>query len=264
MTLFWLLTCVAVTRAAYGCGVPAITPVISGYAPRIVNGQNAVSGSWPWQVSLQDHSGIHYCGGSLLNPYWIITAAHCNVLTSHVAVLGMYNRASKSEARQVKGISKVIRHPLYNRVTNVNDVLLVKLSSPAIYTARVSPVCLAASSDGLSAGIKCVTSGWGHTNGITKARPSKLQQVSLPLMSYLQCQNIWGVKFLNSMMCAGAAGSSTCMGDSGGPLVCQKNGIWTLIGVVSWGQSTCSTSYPGVYTFVPQFHPWVNQMIASN
>ncbi|MEE6516669.1 hypothetical protein FKM82_026329 [Ascaphus truei] len=167
MTLFWLLTCVAITRAAYGCGAPAITPVISGHA-RIVNGQNAVSGSWPWQVSLQDHTGFHFCGGSLINPYWIITAAHCPVLTSHVAVLGMYDRASTSEARQVKGISKVIKHPLYNRETNLNDVLLVKLSSPAVYTARVSPVCLAASRDGFSVGFKCVTTGWGYTNPTSK------------------------------------------------------------------------------------------------
>ncbi|XP_075438994.1 chymotrypsinogen B-like [Ascaphus truei] len=94
MTLFWLLTCVAITRAAYGCGVPAIKPVTSGFDcgvpaikpfiaghARIVNGQNAVSGSWPWQVSLQNQTGFHFCGGSLINPNWIISAAHCKVLS---------------------------------------------------------------------------------------------------------------------------------------------------------------------------------------
>ncbi|XP_075433157.1 chymotrypsinogen 2-like [Ascaphus truei] len=263
MTLFWLLTCVAITRAAYGCGVPDITPVTSEFA-RIVNGQNAVSGSWPWQVSLQDRTGFHYCGGSLLSPYWIITAAHCDVLTSHFAVLGMYDRASTSEARQVKKISKVIRHPLFRAESIANDVLLVKLSIPAIYTARVSPVCLAISRDGFSAGYKCVTSGWGYTNPTTEQLPTKLQQVSLPLISKLECQKIWDKKDLSSSICAGAAGDSSCLGDSGGPLVCLKNGIWNLVGIVSLGSNPCSTSTPVLYTYVPSVQAWVHHMIARN
>ncbi|XP_075433167.1 chymotrypsinogen A-like isoform X4 [Ascaphus truei] len=263
MTLFWLLTCVAITRAAYGCGVPAIKPFISGHA-RIVNGQNAVSGSWPWQVSLQYHLGIHFCGGSLINPNWIITAAHCDVRTFHVAVLGMYDRASKSEARQVKKISKVIKHPLFDNKTGAHDVLLVKLSTPAVYNDRVSPVCLKASSDDFSAGFKCVTSGWGKINATTKQFPRKLQQVSLPLISNRECQKSWGGNISSTMICAGAAGASSCQSDSGGPLVCQKNGIWTLLGIVSWGHLNCSTSFPALYASVPQVQTWVTQIIASN
>ncbi|XP_075433158.1 chymotrypsinogen A-like isoform X1 [Ascaphus truei] len=263
MTLFWLLTCVAITKAAYGCGVPAIKPFISGHA-RIVNGKNAVSGSWPWQVSLQNRTGYLFCGGSLLSRNWVISAAHCNVRTSHFVVLGMYDRASKSEARQVKGISKVIGHPLYKKETLFNDVLLVKLSSPAVYTARVSPVCLGASIDDFPAGYKCVTTGWGEINAITRQSPNKLQQLSLPLFSFFACQKILGVKLLNSMICAGAAGTSTCLGDSGGPLVCRKNGIWTLVGIVSWGRRPCCTSTPGAFTNVPYIQAWIRNVIARN
>lgn len=61
-----------------GCGVPAIKPALNANQ-RIVNGENAVPGSWPWQVSLQDTSGFHFCGGSLISPNWVVTAAHCNV-----------------------------------------------------------------------------------------------------------------------------------------------------------------------------------------
>ncbi|XP_075439904.1 chymotrypsin-like protease CTRL-1 isoform X2 [Ascaphus truei] len=188
----------------------------------------------------------------------------CPYRTSDFVVLGMYNRASKSEARQVKGISKVIEHPLYNNETLLNDVLLVKLSSPAVYTARVSPVCLAASRNGFSAGYKCVTTGWGQTNATTEQRPKKLQQVSLPLISYRKCQKIWGVNILNSMICAGAAGASSCVGDSGGPLVCQKNGTWTLVGIGSWANLLCNTSTPGAYTNVRNIQAWIRNVIARN
>ncbi|XP_053190083.1 chymotrypsin A-like [Scomber japonicus] len=61
-----------------GCGSPAIPPVVTGYS-RIVNGEEAVPHSWPWQVSLQDYTGFHFCGGSLINENWVVTAAHCNV-----------------------------------------------------------------------------------------------------------------------------------------------------------------------------------------
>ncbi|KAG8437801.1 hypothetical protein GDO86_008491 [Hymenochirus boettgeri] len=106
MVLLCLLICVALVGSTYGCGAPSIKPVISGYA-RIVNGENAVSGSWPWQVSLQDRTGFHFCGGSLVSNLWVVTAAHCGVTTSHLVVLGEYDRASSAEPTQTKSIYKV-------------------------------------------------------------------------------------------------------------------------------------------------------------
>ncbi|MEE6499649.1 hypothetical protein FKM82_003527 [Ascaphus truei] len=160
--------------------------------------------------------------------------------------------------------NQVIRHPLFNAKSIANNVLLVKLSSPAEYTARVSPVCLAASSHGFSAGYKCVTTGWGYTNPITEQLPNKLQQVSLPLISNRECRTFWDKKILSTSMCAGAAGASSCVYDSGGPLVCLKNGIWTLLGIVSLGTNSCCTSTPVLYTYVPSIQAWVNNMIARN
>ncbi|MEE6499644.1 hypothetical protein FKM82_003523, partial [Ascaphus truei] len=159
---------------------------------------------------------------------------------------------------------KVIRHPLYNNETGANDVLLAKLSSPAVYTARVSPVCLADSIDGFLGGFKCVTTGWGFNTVTAKELPSRLQQISLVLISSHECQKIWGKNILSSMICAGVAGASSCMYDTGGPLVCRNNGIWTLLGIVSGGSSTCSTSSPALYTSVPTVQTWVNQIIASD
>ncbi|CAM4634444.1 unnamed protein product, partial [Lepidochelys olivacea] len=83
MAFLWLLPCLAFLGAAHGCGLPAIQPVISGYA-RIMNGETAVPGSWPWQVSLQDNTSFHFCGGSLISENWVVTTAHCSVRVTPV------------------------------------------------------------------------------------------------------------------------------------------------------------------------------------
>ncbi|XP_062848874.1 chymotrypsin A-like [Trichomycterus rosablanca] len=262
MALLWIFSCLAFIGATYGCGAPSIPPVISGYA-RIVNGEEAVPHSWPWQVSLQDSTGFHFCGGSLVNEFWVVTAAHCNTKTSHRVILGEHDRSSNAENIQVMKIEKVIRHPNYNSYTINNDVTVIKLASPAQINARVSPVCMAETSDNFSGGMKCVTTGWGLTRYNAINTPARLQQAALPLLTNSDCQRHWGSNITDLMICAGASGASSCMGDSGGPLVCQKSGQWTLVGIVSWGSSTCSTSMPGVYARVTMLRSWIDQTIAS-
>ncbi|XP_075136665.1 chymotrypsinogen A-like [Leptodactylus fuscus] len=263
MAFLWLLSCLALLGGTLGCGVPSIRPVVTGYA-RIVNGENAVSGSWPWQVSLQDNTGFHFCGGSLINSLWVVTAAHCGVTTSHRVILGEYNRSSNAEPIQTKTISRVFRHPNYSSLTTVNDITLLKLTSAATFNQRVAPVCLAASSDVFNGGERCVTTGWGYVNAASQITPSKLQQVALPLLTTADCQRYWGTRIQSTMICAGASGASSCMGDSGGPLVCQRNGAWTLVGVVSWGSSSCSTTTPAVYARVTALRSWLDQTVAAN
>ncbi|XP_038162499.1 chymotrypsin A-like [Cyprinodon tularosa] len=263
MAFLWILSCLAFVGAAYGCGTPAVSPVITGYA-RIVNGEEAVPHSWPWQVSLQDWTGFHFCGGSLINEYWVVTAAHCGVTTSHRVVLGEHDRSSNAESTQTIRPTKVFRHPNYNSYTINNDITLIKLSSPAQINLRVSPVCMAETSDNFPGGMTCVTTGWGLTYYNNNDTPPLLQQAALPLLTNSQCSTYWGSQITDLMICAGASGASSCMGDSGGPLVCQKNGAWTLVGIVSWGSSRCSTSSPGVYARVTKLRAWADQIIASN
>ncbi|XP_014704306.2 chymotrypsinogen 2-like isoform X1 [Equus asinus] len=263
MAFLWLLSCFALVGAAFGCGVPAIQPMLSGLS-RIVNGEDAVPGSWPWQVSLQYSSGFHFCGGSLINENWVVTAAHCSVTTSHRVVLGEFDQGSSQENIQVLKIAKVVKNPSYSSLTIRNDITLVKLASSARLSNTVSPVCLPSANDNFPAGTLSVTTGWGKTQYDASKTPDKLQQAVLPLLSNTDCKKYWGSKIANSMVCAGASGVSSCNGDSGGPLVAQKNGAWTLVGIVSWGSSVCSTSTPAVYTRVTEFVSWIQQTLAAN
>uniref|UniRef100_UPI00398EACA0 chymotrypsin B-like n=1 Tax=Pristiophorus japonicus TaxID=55135 RepID=UPI00398EACA0 len=265
MAFLWILSCLAFLGAAYGrnCGIPAITPVVTGYA-RIVNGEDAVPGSWPWQVSLQQTNGFHFCGGSLISENWVVTAAHCSVSSRHVVVIGEYNKCSADVKTQSIRVAKAITHPKWDSSTINNDITLVKLSSPATFNARVSPVCLARANDNFSAGKLCVTTGWGLTRSNAYGTPCILQQTSLPLLSKTQCQKYWGNMISDVMVCAGASGATSCMGDSGGPLVCQEGGTWYLAGIVSWGSGSCSTKTPGVYGRVTEFRSWIDQTLANN
>ncbi|XP_006860225.1 PREDICTED: chymotrypsinogen 2-like [Chrysochloris asiatica] len=263
MTFLWFLSCCALLGSAFGCGVPAIHPVLSGLS-RIVNGEDAVPGSWPWQVSLQDSTGFHFCGGSLISENWVITAAHCSVRTSHLVVAGEFDQGSNDEAIQVLKIAQVFKNPKFNMFTINHDVTLLKLATPARFSQTVSSVCLPNQGDDFPAGSLCATTGWGKTKYNNPNTPERLQQATLPLLSNAECQKYWGSKITDLMVCAGASGVSSCMGDSGGPLVCQKNGAWTLVGIVSWGSGTCSTASPGVYARVTKLMPWVQEILAAN
>ncbi|XP_030639937.1 chymotrypsin-like protease CTRL-1 [Chanos chanos] len=261
--MFWLLSCFALLATSLGCGVPTIKPQVSGYN-KIVNGENAVSGSWPWQVSLQESSGFHFCGGSLISQYWVVTAAHCRVVAGrHYVVLGEHNRGSNAESVQRMRIARAITHPYYNSQNFNNDITLLRLSSPAQITSRVSPVCLATSTTSIPSGTRCVTTGWGRTG--TTSSPNILQQTALPLLSPAQCRQYWGQnRITEAMICAGASGVSSCQGDSGGPLVCENRGVWTQVGIVSWGTSNCNVRAPAVYARVSYLRRWIDQTVASN
>uniref|UniRef100_A0A4X2M919 chymotrypsin n=1 Tax=Vombatus ursinus TaxID=29139 RepID=A0A4X2M919_VOMUR len=259
VSIFKSLLVIPILTSPPGCGIPAIEPVLSGLA-RIVNGEDAVPGSWPWQVSLQDQTGFHFRGGSIINQDWVFTANHCGLVLcslysrkSDLVIAGEFDQGSDKENIQVLMIGQ---NPKLNLFTISNDIALMKLATPVQFSDTVSPVCLPSSADDFPAGSTCATTGWGLTKYTTTPSPppQKLQQSSLPLLSNDECKKYWGNKIKDSMVCPGAGGVSSCMGDSGGPLLCQKDG----------GSSVCTTSNPGVYARVTELLPWVQEVLAAN
>uniref|UniRef100_A0A3B5KXE3 chymotrypsin n=1 Tax=Xiphophorus couchianus TaxID=32473 RepID=A0A3B5KXE3_9TELE len=256
--MFLLISCFALVASTLGCGVPTIKPQVSGYN-KIVNGENAVSGSWPWQVSLQVCRRENLLKRHLINKM----TSHSDRPSNHRVILGEHDRQYNSEPIQVKTISRAITHSYFNSNTLNYDITLLRLSSPAQFNSRVSPVCLVSSSSSIPSGTKCVTTGWGRT-GQTSS-PRYLQQTSLPLLSPAQCRNYWGTsRITDVMICAGASGVSSCQGDSGGPLVCESSGVWYLVGIVSWGTTDCNVYTPAVYARVSYLRSWIDQTLAYN
>uniref|UniRef100_A0A8C9MQZ8 chymotrypsin n=1 Tax=Serinus canaria TaxID=9135 RepID=A0A8C9MQZ8_SERCA len=242
------------------CGVPAITPVVRGYT-RIVNGEAAVPGSWPWQVSLQvrRNNGFHFCGGSLISENWVVTAAHCGDAP------GPDQQELKIEKVPPGRDLRVFKNPKFNMLTIRDDIALIKLATPAQLSDRVSPVCLPKATDEFPGGMTCVTTGWGLTD--SSGNCTFLSPFPFPSpgssKSPSPCPSLsfWGFRIRDVMVCAGADGASSCMGDSGGPLVCHKDGAWNLVGIVSWGSSTCSTKTPTVYARVTKLRDWINSIL---
>uniref|UniRef100_A0A8C9V7M5 trypsin n=1 Tax=Scleropages formosus TaxID=113540 RepID=A0A8C9V7M5_SCLFO len=233
---------------------------------KIVGGYECPKHSVPYQVSL--NSGYHFCGGSLVNENWVVSAAHCYKSAGYsqrgamclIEVrLGEHNIQQTENTEQVISSSSVIRYPYYDSWTIDNDIMLIKLSKPAAFDSYVQPVALPEGC--AAAGTMCMVSGWGNTMSST-ADSNKLQCLEIPILSQKECENAYPGMITSSMFCAGylEGGKDSCQGDSGGPVVCDG----VLQGVVSWGYGCAEKDHPGVYAKVCEFTQWLKDTMAAN
>uniref|UniRef100_A0A8C2RW05 Ovochymase 2 n=1 Tax=Capra hircus TaxID=9925 RepID=A0A8C2RW05_CAPHI len=248
---------------------------------RIVGGRQVAKGSYPWQVSLKRRQK-HVCGGTIISPQWVITAAHCvanrNTVSTFNVTAGEYDLRHVEPGEQTLAIETIIIHPHFSTKKPMDyDIALLKMAGAFHFDQFVGPMCLPEPGERFKPGFICTTAGWGrlNENGIS---PQVLQEVNLPILTQDECitalltleKPISGRTFL----CTGFpdGGRDACQGDSGGSLMCRnKKGTWTMAGVTSWGLG-CGRGWkdnlqkndqgsPGIFTDLTKVLSWIHKHI---
>ncbi|XP_026462799.1 lectizyme-like [Ctenocephalides felis] len=263
MKLFVFVLLVAAATAA-----PASEIEVVGFPdgfPRVVGGHTASEHQFPWQVSLQRNKD-HFCGGSVLNEKWVVTAAHCISGTfGFEAVAGKHDLSKSESTEQRSAFKRTIVHKSYSGGVGPYDIALIELATPFKLNSAVQAVKLPSRDEAHSGQV--TLSGWGSTSTSNfPSYPNLLQTVDKPIVSYAECEKVLGGPGASPLhplnLCTGplTGGVSACSGDSGGPLVQYNGNEATLLGVVSWGYIPCgSRDRPSVYTRVSGYLDWIKE-----
>ncbi|XP_057606694.1 mastin-like [Hippopotamus amphibius kiboko] len=264
-------------------GLGSSVPVTPGPGPGrelvgIVGGCDVSARRYPWQVSLRFYNSkrrqwVHQCGGSLIHPQWVLTAAHCmepeNMTPSKAGV--QVGQLRLYDHRKLTMVKQVIRHPKFNSSQGAKggaDIALLRLEAPVTLSADVNLVLLPPASLRVPERKMCWVTGWGNINYKSPLPPPyHLQEVEVPIVGKEVCNQRYQKVEKNprpikeDMLCAGSEGRDSCQGDSGGPLVCSWNCTWVQVGVVSWGHQCGLRDFPGVYARVTSYMSWISQHV---
>ncbi|XP_017958983.1 uncharacterized protein LOC108653170 isoform X2 [Drosophila navojoa] len=252
-----------------GCGISLAKQTAQR---RIVGGDDAGFGSFPWQAYIR--IGSSRCGGSLISRRHVVTAGHCVARATprqvHVT-LGDYviNSAVEPLPAYTFGVRRIDVHPYFKFTPQADrfDVSVLTLERTVHFMPHIAPICLPEKNEDFL-GKYGWAAGWGALNPGSRLRPKTLQAVDVPVIENRICerwhrQNGINVVIYQEMLCAGYrnGGKDSCQGDSGGPLMHEKNGRWYLIGVVSAGYSCASRGQPGIYHRLAYTVDWVSYVV---
>ena len=236
---------------------------------RIVGGQEARIDQWPWQVLVvgtAPNGRKLRCGGSIIAPRWILTAAHCLVdddlthYTEHGLEYSVVHGEDRPLGRQGIAADRLIPHEAYDPPTYSNDIALIRLieNIPGRRHIQLS----SENTDRVFArpGLCATITGWGK-----KAEDSGgseiLQRADLPIMATNACNEAYPGEVTSHNICAGydQGGVDSCQGDSGGPLIVRhgNSNRYVQVGVVSWGKGCARPGNPGIYTRVSKYIEWI-------
>ncbi|WP_298181006.1 serine protease [Saccharomonospora sp.] len=220
---------------------------VAGAAQRpIVGGDDATIDDYSYAAFLVDGRGEQYCGGTVISPDRVLTAAHCAlaVREADLSVVVGRERIDSDEGEEV-GVSDVWVAPEYKDPLSGGDIAVLTLSERVSVPAARLPD--SADSGLYEAGTMATVIGWGrlYENG---PKPGDLRAADVPVVSDDACEDAFRSFDAETMVCAGYSegGIDACQGDSGGPLLVDG----TVIGIVSWGDGCAEAGKPGVYTRV--------------
>ncbi|HLN20305.1 MAG TPA: trypsin-like serine protease [Bacteroidales bacterium] len=229
---------------------------------KITGGTNALLSEFPWQIYLV--SGNFACGGSIIAPNWILTAAHCVVDSAGypispdlVTVKAGANNPFNANEGVVYNAAQVIPNAGYSRKTLENDIALIRLQTSIVNATPVRIVTSYEEGFGVTnPGVMTWVTGWGTTSPTVYKFPTQLQKVQLPIVTTAQASTVWR-DIPSTVIMAGYRNGTkdACSGDSGGPMVVDVLGEYRLAGLVSWGSEDCNTY--GAYTRVSLFENWI-------
>ncbi|XP_073502359.1 uncharacterized protein [Phyllobates terribilis] len=174
------------TLSYAGCGKPMTSD-------RIVGGQDAFYGEWPWQISLRKN-GMHICGGVMIDTQWVLSAAHCFIRpftpSDYKVNLGAYQLSVPTGV--MSEVSAIYIHPIYQRAGSSGDIALIKLMNPVPYSDYVMPICIPTQDVQFPSNLNCFVTGWGSIkSGVSLPSPQTLQKVQLPIIDRAECDAMY-------------------------------------------------------------------------
>ncbi|EPY87281.1 serine protease 57 [Camelus dromedarius] len=231
----------------------------SSWGARIIGGHEVTPHSRPYMASV-NFEGQHHCGGFLLRPRWVISAAHC---FSHrdphmgLVVLGAHALNTSEATQQVFSISAAVTHPDYQPTTHASDICLLQLNRSAVLGPAVGLLRLPRrGARPLRAGTRCKVAGWGSVSDFEEPPPG-LMEAEVCVLGLDVCNSSWRGQLSPAMLCTRSEDRQRrgfCSADSGGPLVCRNRAH----GLVSFSGLWCGDpKTPDVYTQVSAFVTWI-------
>ncbi|CAG5096705.1 Oidioi.mRNA.OKI2018_I69.XSR.g14742.t1.cds [Oikopleura dioica] len=265
---------------------------------RIIGATTSKPCNHPWMAQIAyskpqtfaDHTrGQHACGASIIGSCWVITAAHCLMVSDRSSNARTIQAAVERGTFQAIDVKDIFVHENFQVISETgaanNDIALIQLKPDHTgkcfkFDMETGPICMPRAVDSLKVRDSCYITGWGRTSSEPGARFSEtIQRAQVPLTKFSDCRAAYANSSVREIshtrpvtltrkqhLCAAELGAiDACIGDSGGPLDCfdRRTQRQSLAGLVSFGKQCADKVYPGVYTNVAYYREWIHKIIKN-